>query len=84
MSSDEGEPTAYGTAERNDRGQLTIPKQLRDDLQLDGGTTFEVRREGGEIRLVREVPELETVTRGGEWGREAFRDAGGATFSNRQ
>lgn len=27
--------------------------------------------------------ELETVTRGGEWGEEAFRDAGEATFGDR-
>ena len=26
--------------------------------------------------------ELETVTRGGEWGEEAFRDAGKATFGD--
>lgn len=37
----------YGTAELNDRGRLTIPKRLRDDLKLDGGTEFEVIREGG-------------------------------------
>ena len=73
----------YGTAELNDRGRLTIPKPLRDDLQLDGGVEFTVIREGGDIRLVRELPELETVTRDGEWGEEAFRDAGGATFGGR-
>lgn len=70
----------YGTAEVNDRGRLTIPKRLRDDLAIEGGTEFEVVREGGDIRLVRRVPGLETLTRGGEWGEEAFRDAGEATF----
>jgi len=73
----------YGTAELNDRGRLTIPKSLRDDLQLDEGVEFAVLREGGDIRLVRKLPDLETLTRGGEWGEEAFRDAGEATFGGR-
>ena len=73
----------YGTAQLNDRGRLTIPKPLRDDLQLDDGTEFKVVREGGEIRLVRQLPELETLTRGEDWGDEAFRDAGEATFGGR-
>lgn len=73
----------YGTAELNDRGRLTIPKELRDDLQLAGGTEFTVVRDGNEIRLVRQFPELETLTRGCDWGDEAFRDAGEATFGDR-
>lgn len=73
----------YGTAELNDRGRLTIPKALREDLQLDGGVEFTVVREGGDIRLVRKLPELDTVTRGDEWGDEAFRDTGEATFGDR-
>lgn len=77
--SDEG----YGTAELNDRGRLTIPKKLRDDLQLEGGVEFKVVREGGDIRLVRQLPELETLTRDDDWGDEAFRDAGEATFGGR-
>ena len=70
----------YGTAELNDRGRLTIPKELRKDLQLEGGTEFVVVREGGDIRLIRQLPALETLTRDEEWGEEAFRDAGEATF----
>jgi AbrB family looped-hinge helix DNA binding protein len=73
----------YGTAELNARGRLTIPKGLRDDLQLDEGVEFTVLREGGDIRLVRKLPDLETLTRGDEWGDEAFRDAGEATFGGR-
>jgi AbrB family looped-hinge helix DNA binding protein len=73
----------YGTAELNDRGRLTIPKELRDDLQLEGGAEFRVVREGGDIRLVRQLPELETLTRNDDWGDEAFRDAGEATFGGR-
>lgn len=73
----------YGTAELNERGRLTIPKDLREDLQLAGGTEFVVIREGGDIRLIRKLPELETLTRGEEWGEEAFRDAGEGTFGGR-
>lgn len=70
----------YGTAELDHRGRLTIPKELREDLSLADGTEFRVRREGERICLVREPPELETLTRGEGWGEEAFRDAGEATF----
>lgn len=73
----------YGTAELNDRGRLTIPKELREDLRLEGGTEFTVVREGGDIRLVRHLPELDTVTRAEKWGEEAFRDAGESTFGGR-
>lgn len=83
-SSDDGDSDdTYGTAEINDRGRLTIPKALREELHLDAGTEFKVVREGGDIRLVRRLPELETLTRDEEWGDEAFRDAGDATFGGR-
>ncbi len=80
-SADDGEE--YGTAELNERGRLTIPKQLREELHLEGGTEFTVLREGGDIRLVRKLPGLKTLTRDVEWGAEAFRDAGEATFGGR-
>ena len=82
-SSDEEE---YGEAEINDRGRLTIPKALRDDLHIEKGTTFTVIREGSDIRLVRQLPDLQTLSSGksrDEWGEEAFRDAGEATFGGR-
>ena len=79
-SDDSRDVSEYGTAELNDRGRLTIPKELREDLQLEGGTEFVVVREGGDIRLIRQLPALETLTRDEEWGEEAFRDAGEATF----
>jgi AbrB family looped-hinge helix DNA binding protein len=73
----------YGTVEIDGRGRLTIPKQLRDELHLDSGTEFRVVRESGDLRLVRQLPELQTLTRDGEWGDEAFRDAGTGTFGGR-
>ncbi len=75
--------TEYGEVEVNERGRLTIPKELRDELQIEGGTSFTVVREGGDIRLVRNLPELQTVSSGKsdeEWENKAFRDAGEATF----
>lgn len=76
----------YGEAEINARGRLTIPKDLRDELHLEAGTTFTVVREGSDIRLVRQLPELETLSSGRsreDWGEDAFRDAGEATFGGR-
>ena len=34
-SNDDTEGEQYGTTELNDRGRLTIPKPLREDLQLE-------------------------------------------------
>lgn len=73
----------YGEAEINHRGRLTIPKPLRDDLRIDAGTTFTVVREGTDIRLVRQLPDLYTLTSDRsreEWDEDTFRDAGEATF----
>lgn len=80
MPPDEDE---YGEIQINDRGRLTIPKELRDELRITEGTKFTVVREGNDIRLVRQLPELQTVSSGksrDEWGENAFRDAGEATF----
>lgn len=83
-STDEGNGgEEYGEAELNERGRLTIPKALRDELHLDPGTTFTVVQEGRDIRLVRQLPELHTLSADkskDEWGEDAFRDAGEATF----
>lgn len=82
-TSREASENAYGEAEINDRGRLTIPKELRDELQLEGGTRFTVIKEGGDIRLIRQLPELQTLSSGKtdeEWREKAFRDAGEATF----
>lgn len=82
-SAEDGSETEYGEAEVNDRGRLTIPKALREDLHIHGGSTFRVVREGGDIRLVRKLPDLETVSTGrskAEWIDDAFRDAGETTF----
>ena len=82
-TTDDNDGDEYGEAELNARGRLTIPKALRDELHLEAGTTFTVVREGSDIRLVRQLPELETLSSGRsreDWGEDAFRDAGEATF----
>jgi AbrB family looped-hinge helix DNA binding protein len=83
----ESENNEYGEAEINHRGRLTIPKALRDEMHLEGGETFKVIRDGAEIRLVRQLPELTTLSSGksqDEWAdADAFRDAGDATFGGR-
>jgi AbrB family looped-hinge helix DNA binding protein len=89
MSQTDGAPDEeeYGEAEINQRGRLTIPKALRDELHLDAGTTFKVVREGSDIRLVRQLPDLHTLSSGksqDDWeDADAFRDAGDATFGGR-
>jgi AbrB family looped-hinge helix DNA binding protein len=84
---DDSAEREYGEAEINDRGRLTIPKALRDEMHLKAGETFRVIRDGTEIRLVRQLPELETLSSGkskDEWAdADAFRDAGDATFGDR-
>ena len=85
-TSDDSDGEEYGEAEINDRGRLTIPKALRDDLNIEGGTAFTVIHEANTIRLVRQLPELQTVSTDRsreEWDEEAFRDAGDATFGGR-
>lgn len=84
--SDSRDETEYGEAEINNRGRLTIPKDLRDELNLEAGTKFTVVRDGSDIRLVRNLPDLETLSSGksdDEWDEKAFRDAGNATFGGR-
>lgn len=83
MSSHSDDHDAAGTTQLNDRGRLTIPKAVREKLQLDAGDEFDVVIEDGDIRLVRVLPELETITTGKtdeEWEGVAFHDAGEATF----
>jgi len=85
-TTDESTIEEYGSVEIDDRGQITIPKELREALQIEGGTEFTVVRDGGEIRLVRDLPELQTLTAeksDEEWEGKAFRDAGEDTFGER-
>jgi AbrB family looped-hinge helix DNA binding protein len=86
MSQTDSDGEDYGEATLNERGRLTIPKGLRDELNLGDGSTFTVVRDGNDIRLERKLPELTPVESGksdDEWVGEAFRDAGELTFGGR-
>ncbi len=72
-----------GTIEIDDRGRVTIPKAVRDRLGIHPGDRMTVEVAEGEIRLRPDISGLETVTRGDDWGSEAFQDAGRATFGDR-
>ena len=69
-----------GTIELDDRGRITIPKELRDRLHIDPGDEVSVDLVAGEIRLRVDREGIDTADRDDEWGEEAFLDAGGATF----
>ena len=88
MSENDDPPDSevYGDVRIDARGRLTLPKALREDLRLEGETSITVVREGADIRLVRETPELRTLSTEKpleEWDGDAFRDAGDATFRDR-
>ena len=72
-----------GTIEFDDRGRVTIPKEVRDRLGIHPGDAVSVQVTDGEIRLRPEIDGLATVTRDEGWGEEAFLDAGEATFGDR-
>lgn len=65
-------------------GRVTIPKEVRDRLQLEEGADFEVEIEGDTIKLHCGRPELKRVRADRDWGEEAFPDAGEALFGETQ
>lgn len=67
----------------DDRGRVTLPKRVRERLQLGEGDDLDVDLEDGEIHLRPNRPPFEPVTSGkSEWGSEAFVDAGEALFGD--
>jgi len=71
-------------AEVDSRGRVTIPKRLRDEFHIRPGDRLRFEDRGGVILLRREVKPVHKVIRGRRWGREAFLDAGEATFGEGQ
>lgn len=85
-SSDSDADEEYGEATLDDGGRLTIPYQLREELDLVEGMEFRVVRKGNDVRLERKQSELVPSESGrseAEWVGEAFHDAGEVTFGSR-
>lgn len=63
----------------DDRGRITIPKEVRSRLQLGEGDSLDVALADGEIHLRPNRPHFEPVASDkADWGEEAFLDAGEA------
>jgi AbrB family looped-hinge helix DNA binding protein len=67
-------------SEVDSRGRITIPKRLREELQIRPGDRFRFEEHDEAILLRRETRAIHTVRSGRSWGREPFLDAGKATF----
>ncbi|MGQ4834464.1 MAG: AbrB/MazE/SpoVT family DNA-binding domain-containing protein [Candidatus Asgardarchaeia archaeon] len=64
----------------DDRGRVLIPRKYRLLLRLKPKTRLKIRVAEGAIMLEPEIPKPKTVKSGRKWGKEAFLDAGEATF----
>lgn len=65
----------------DERGRVLIPLDDREKLGLKAGAEFELVREDGVLVLRPIIPESVRVdARNRKWGKEAFLDAGEATF----
>lgn len=71
------------TVEVDDRGRITIPAGLRDQLGIRPGDELAIESKDGRLIVHPEQTELVTVTSGKtDWGEEAFPDSGEATFGD--
>ena len=69
------------TVEVDDRGRITVPKELRERLGVFPGDEIEVEIDDGCLRLVPTHAGLVTAeSPKTEWGSEAFPDSGATTF----
>ena len=70
-----------GKTRMDERGRILIPLDEREKLGLKVGTEFDLFRNDGVLILKPVIPEpLRVDARRQKWGREAFLDAGEATF----
>ncbi|WP_199174972.1 AbrB/MazE/SpoVT family DNA-binding domain-containing protein [Halegenticoccus soli] len=67
----------------DDRGRITLPKHIRDRLQLGEGDDLDINLEEGEIHLRPNRPQFTPISSNkDEWGEEAFLDVGEAMFGD--
>lgn len=68
----------------DERGRILIPSQERERLRLKPGTEFELIEEKGMLLLKPIIPKpLQVQSKKQDWGKDAFLDAGEATFGDR-
>ena len=67
----------------DDRGRLTIPKNIRDKYNIIPGLEFELIDENDKIILKRVLPKQKTIKAPVEWGKDnTFFKAGQYTFGD--
>lgn len=60
----------------DDRGRITLPKEVRERLHLDEGANLDLDLEDGEIRLRPDRTRFEPISSGTtEWDDDPFLDA---------
>ncbi len=70
-----------GKSKMDDRGRILIPLNDREKLGLKAGTEFDLIRENGVLILKPIIPQpIRVNAKNRVWGKEAFLDAGEATF----
>ena len=72
-----------GRMRLDERGRILIPSEERERLGLSARAEVELVEQGGVLIVRRALPVPPSVTSGKRrWGREAFLDAGEATFGD--
>jgi len=67
----------------DDRGRVTIPKNIRDKYNIVPGLEFELIDENDKIILKRVIPKQKTIKASVEWGKDnTFFKAGQYTFGD--
>ena len=70
-----------GKIKMDKRGRILIPSEEREKLGLKAGTEFELIEESGVLLLKPIIPKpIKVRSKKDKWGKEAFLDAGEATF----
>ncbi len=64
----------------DDRGRVTIPKNIREKHNFLPGEEFEIVDENDKLILKLLIPKQKTVKSSAEWGKNTFLKAGESTF----